>query len=349
MKGRVLLIAVLIIKYIGCSSISNNVRDTEERIHNCGSKAVKFLESAQMKDGAIRDPDNSIFNVWETVNATLAISLWSDITDLNAQKVIEKAIHFLTTSENPDGMVLHNKNHHGSFCLETSSEYVCLLIRVYSATEPAINEKLKFIKNQQLLSGCWKIVSPIIPSNLQKFPSVTGFALKALLKGGKMPKYYESAMKFLSNSQNKDGHWGMVWQFYNTPFYAMAPILWVFDKSEEEYPDILKKAQKYLIESQNDDGSWFYKPKDSSNAPSSELQTALALQSCFSCGLGPKSRVVKRGIHYLLEKQTLDGYWDGGYFPCLGKLIPKKEDIYATSQALIALHQYWILMEKISN
>jgi hypothetical protein len=307
------------------------------------SHAILYFEHIQKPSGAICDSKNSIFEVWETINAAFSIALWSQIIEYDADSVMGKALAFLKSVENPDGMVLHNSKHQNSYCLETSSEYVCLLTMIYPKSESTLIEKIEFIKSQQLSTGVWNIVSPIIPKNLQQFPSVTAFALKALQCYDEKQRDFNKAIEFLIHAQDSSGHWGTAWQYYGTPFYAMVPILSVLRFHRSKYKDVIDNAARYLIGTQNDDGGWCYKLTGFDNLPSAELQSALALQSYLYCSLDPSDEVIERALVWLLDRQIDDGHWHGGYFP--NQQIQKSEDIYATAQILIALDQYWILKE----
>ena len=46
----------------------------------------------------------------------------------------------------------------------------------------------------------------------------------------------------------------------------------------------------------------------------------------------------EKGIRWLIQNQTYYGYWDGGYFGITER--GRKEDIYATDMAILALQRY---------
>ena len=49
---------------------------------------------------------------------------------------------------------------------------------------------------------------------------------------------------------------------------------------------------------------------------------------------------IKKAIDFLLKSQKKDGSWEGGYFPIPNNRYTKKEYVFATSLALIALNKY---------
>ncbi len=305
-------------------------------------KATLFLKKNQNLNGAICEKKYKEFDVWETINAVIALSLWKDKINYDIDSVIKNALNFLKSSENQNGMVSHNSKDRATYCLETSSEYIRLLTMLNKKLDAVTGKKLSFLKKQQLPSGRWKIVSPVIPAKLQEFPSVTAFALRAFLYANQKSKYGSQSLRFLSSSQRTQGDWGVEWEYYGTPFYAMEPVLYVLsvNNKRHKFDRTIQKAKNYLITHQNSNGYWFYKLKGFNNLPSAELQTALALQCCFHCGFKSNDKIILKGINWLLRKQRRNGCWFGGYFPHPNSRTQKREDIYATSQVLIMLYRH---------
>lgn len=308
------------------------------------SKAVDYLLKQQKQSGAVYI-DSGLFNVWETINAVLAVLSWEEVLQKDFDYFTKKALKFLKTSENNDGMVLHRKEHNGSYCLETSSEYIRLLtlLKIKTVSEEIIKKKSIYLKKQQIADGTWKMMSSEIREDLQKFPSVIAFAFRALSESGDNCVYEKEALLFIKNTQNKDGHWGIDWRFYGTPFYAMEPVLDVMQKNNKAgyFNNNIKKAKKFILKSQRSDGSWFFKLDGFKNFPSAELQTALALSSLLHCNLEVTDIHIQKGIDWLLMKQREDGSWRGGYFPVPGFMVRKVEDIYATSQILMLFYRVY--------
>jgi squalene cyclase len=166
---------------------------------------------------------------------------------------------------------------------------------------------------------------------------VTAFALRALRLGNVEPKQPRRALEFLVDSQTEEGHWGQEWAYYGTPFYAMAPILDVLSHYDR-YGDVIERSRRYIVRSQLEDGRWYAELPDFPRSTSAELQTALALQCCFDAELDRDDETVRKGTRWLMGEQNPDGSWHGGFFP--NRRHEKSEDIYATSQTLVALARY---------
>jgi len=348
-KSTYLLILCLLVFCLipsGCSNYPENDTIDEDLIYQSAQRAVDYLKRLQHDNGQIILDSYIIFNVWETIQAVRAISLWQNRTDLKQDPVIQSALTFLKNSETSSGMVLHNNLQQNSYCIETSSEYIQLLafLEARNATEQhgAAREKALYMKSKQLPSGAWRIESPEIPEHLQQFPSVTGFALEALASTNTVPLDLDAALQYLRESQNEEGHWGFVWQYYGTPYYAMVPILKSihYHNTDNFFNDIINKAKIFLLASQNEDGSFSYKSKKNEIGPSLELETILGLRSLLSCNVGCDDIYIKSGINWLLRNQEGDGSWNGGTFPLPHQQNKKKEDIFCTSQVLIFLYEY---------
>ena len=343
-------------------SISNAEKLEEKAVLEAVAKGLDYFKEIQLTDGAISENEYRKFDIWETINALKAIALWKSVVNIDDSAMIRKAFEFLSKHEKPNGMVLQKSFRTDSFCLETSAEYIWILLDYYPEKEKTIKEKLNYLKSLQTSDGYWNIQLSEIPESLQNSPSVTSYALNALNKGNMTADNMDAALGFLAESQQESGHWGAAWQAYGTPFYYMARVLSVVNR-ENSFPDrdrIISKAKEYLLKTQKNDGSWNvdyirefflkvrgtegnrnYRIEKDMNKVSPELQTALALQCCFYCGLKTDSSVVSKAVDWLLLRQGKDGSWDGGNFPVPLPHTRKSEDIYATSQVLTTLYLYY--------
>ncbi len=336
----IVLAALLII-----SRNTGSGRVENELIHQAAQRGMRYLSSLQQKNGQIIIGHHKIYNVWETMEAARAISLWRPNSNLKNDSAIQSALAFLRTAETSVGMVLHHSEHQGSFCVETSAEYVRLLafLEKRNAVEPgAAERKARYLKSRQLLSGEWRIESAAIPIHLQTVPSVTGFALGAMAATDMLPRDLKAALQYLRASQKKEGHWGGAWQYYGTPLYVMEPVLSALRHHNVDgaYDDVIEKARGFLFKSQTQDGRFDDGMGKEGNWPSAELQTALGLRSLLGSGVHANHSSIRKGIEWLLTKQSENGSWNGGTFPFPNPRHKKKEDIFCTSQTLLLMHEY---------
>jgi hypothetical protein len=287
-------------------------------------RGLAHLASLQRSSGAIVAHDDTLFDVWETLAACGALlELGGD----SLRAVVDRGLGHVATAERAGGRVLHTSEPGEGWCLETTAEYARLLAATGS---PRASVLLESLRDEQLPFGCWAIRSPAIPADLQLFPSVTAFALLALRSGRVRPADLAGARLFLRTTQIPGGHWGAPWQYYGTPYYAMAPILEAL-RDDPDADGVRQRARAFLEASQRPDGSWF-----TSGGPSPELQTALGTIAALAAGVAD-GRVQRAGA-FLRRSQRSTGDWNGGTFPLpmsAGRV--QREDVYATAQALRAL------------
>ena len=101
---------------------------------------------------------------------------------------------------------------------------------------------------------------------------------------------------------------------------------------------VVRRAVRFTRDHQNADGSW----GDAGEplTPSRELWTALALLTLEAAGDSASRPAIGRGIAYLLSRQQPDGRWVGGHFKSVVVAdSEKKEDVYVTSLAVVALSE----------
>jgi len=310
-----------------------------ELIRHSAQRGATWLLGLQQNDGAFIEDDDRTFDVWETINSLLALVEWQDsLTPATVDSAITPALAFLYDSENPDGMVLQNHVSGGDYCTETSSEYIRLLVTLAQAgyLDPAIPEaKAEYLLQQQTAEGIWDIHSAAVSPDNSKYPSVTGFAVRALLAAGKPPAQLDSISAFLCNGINSAGNWGALWEYYNTAFYATEPVASAFANISGGL-GCKDSLYHFVVETQQTDGSLDDNPAPiSTNEISLELKTALGASSLFSLAGEVEIEKIKRSIVWLVGQQQPDGHWNGGYFPHPNPAVHKSENIYATARILL--------------
>lgn len=136
--------------------------------------------------------------------------------------------------------------------------------------------------------------------------------------------------------QGRNGGWGRTPLAYDSSFYPLFPVLQALALSKQDMSDQYRKAVQFIINKQNIDGSFAKESRH--DLPSRELRTALALNALLVAPVDLDRRSIDKGIDWLLKKQRADGSWNGRFYP--GLKNEKKEDIFATAMALLALHNY---------
>lgn len=311
-------------------------------IEEQAADGLRYFARRQHDNGAVYEGASPAFEIWETINSVIATKLWSARITVGTSMSIQHALEFLSQSEAPNGLVLHGRYLKGAHCVETSSEYLHMLHLVAGADDDRLREKLDTLLGLQSNNGAWPIGNPEVRPSLQRFPSVTGFALGVLADAGKPVPRESAALTYLVKTQNDAGHWGEAWEYYGTPYYALAPILQALQRGADRADCIraVESAREYLLRSQEADGHWSYASSEAMLFTSPEFQTALALRSCQAVGIRRSDPAYQRGLAWLLSRQRRDGGWNGGFFPHPDPHVRKPADVTATAYALMALHAH---------
>jgi hypothetical protein len=308
------------------------------------SRACRWLASQQQPSGAIvlagkvLNPD-----VWETANALIAL-MRCDATTYRA--AIARGFEFLDANWIDTGglpeSVARRLSPHKSHCVETTGT----ALRAYvAAGKREQAEKLRdFLLSVQEADGGWKIGYPeartAFPNGdvLEVFPSVTGFALAGVAAVPGDRSKVDRGLAWLAARQRPEGDWGAFPDYFWTPYYATSEVAAAFAGWGRRDDPVVERLVRFTRQHQNADGSWG--DAGEPRTPSRELWTALALLTLQAAGDKAPSDVVDRGISYLLEHQQADGRWIGGYFKSTVVAdADKKEDVYATSRAVLVLSQ----------
>jgi len=306
------------------------------------SRACQWLVAQQRQDGSIslRSPRLNP-NVWETANALIALLQCGSTVD---RAVINKGFAFLDANWTEEGGLPESSGRrlsHLGYCVETTSTG----IRAYAAAgKRAQAEKLReFLFSVQEPDGGWKIGYPeakTFPNGevLEVYPSVTGFALAGAAVIPAQRPNVDRGLAWLAARQKATGDWGAFWDYFGIPYYATAQIVSAFVAWGRPDDPVVERALHFTREHQNPDGSWGDALEPFT--PSRELWTALALLTLQAVGGQSEPEAIRRGIVYLLKHQQPDGRWIGGFFK--SEIVidtEKKEDVYTTSLAIVALTQ----------
>ena len=304
-----------------------------ERMSKAIRRGQDFLAGTQREDGALCDSADALFDIWETV---LAADALIDVPADTSVTVVADALEFLQAHEDSAGMVCHNVKCHRSHCLETTAEYFLLMCRI--GQKGKVAARMDTVVRLQLPTGEWDIGSPDVRER-PTFPSVTAFVLAMLKATGKEPRDAQSAHAWLRDQQTAEGHWGVAWEYYQCPAYALWPVMRALGISVGD-EKARKNAVAYIRSSQREDGSWLHESPGRKRLPSAELQTALMLSALAEAGISMEDEACQRGMDYLLEHQRPDGSWDGGQFPAEQRRRPKSEHMIATARAVAVMRHF---------
>lgn len=292
-------------------------------------KALAFLKSAQDSTGEFRDSLNPLFNVWETIIVTDALLETLPETD----PVIVKALDWLKSNENKQGLICHNSACKTGYCIETSALYLRLPVRRNDNPDPFAT-----IAQMQQENGSWKIGNPDVGDRVD-YASVTGFVMNLFRKETSLPEGYDrqAAQKYLLSQQQPDGSFGKTWEYYNAYGYALWQCLFQLDGYPETF-EYYDKALNFITTRQLADGSW-NDPDQPVNHISAELQTLFMLHALHEAG-ETDNNAFKKGLDYIRTRQLTDGSWDGGLFPIPKEQYKKREYLVATALAYKLLARY---------
>jgi squalene-hopene/tetraprenyl-beta-curcumene cyclase len=186
-------------------------------------------------------------------------------------------------------------------------------------------------------------------------PDITGRALELLgcinypLSG----RIIKKALKFLKNTQEKDGLWWGRWGV-NYIYGTWSVLVGLHSIGEDMTKPYIRKAVEGLRQYRNPDGGWGESCESYADmhlrmrGKSTASQTAWAIMALIAAGEGA-SREAVEGIRFLLDRQLPDGTWDEEEFTATG--FPKhfmiKYHNYRNCFPLMALGKFlWQPKEK---
>ncbi|RLF18073.1 MAG: hypothetical protein DRN06_02400, partial [Thermoprotei archaeon] len=291
-----------------------------ERVKAAIEGGVKWLEGVQRRDGSW----GRFWEVWNTANAAFALA----VVGVESE-ALEKAINFLLESQLESGGFFYEnfpasradiRERADLYCIETAAVALMALYEYEGRITPEIQRGLHFLVERQRACGGWELPflgePEVVDPKLNYFPSVTGYALRALLIGDPPESVLERGLEFLERTQRRDGSWGRSRCYYNTEAYAIRNVVSVAAALERRaLPEGLRRrarrlserALSYALRHQNADGSW-----SAISIATKELATALYLQSLLAAGVGGSA--VFKAVDWLLKRQQKGGFWSGGYY-----------------------------------
>lgn len=293
-------------------------------------KGVKFLESIQRDDGAIADTSNSLFEIWETIEATHAlVDYYGDTNRLS----IQSGLHYLRQWINADGLICHNSTCSKGYCIETSAAYFLLLKKI--GLEKKCKKGIAKIIELQLVQGYWEIGNPDV-REATNFPSVTAFALSVLQFQDSLKARLNKGFRFLELTQSRSGHWSNSWEYYGCNAYAIWATSLAYQSHPKIFPSaVKKKTLRYIKQTQSPGHLWEFDSAGKEGHPiSAELQTGLIALALINYGESSTSKYITAWKDELVKRQISNGAWSGGYFPIPKVSYRKAEYVFATSKVI---------------
>ena len=293
-------------------------------------RARDWLVRQQRDDGAIADQANPLFETWETVIAARALAL---STAPGHRAATTRAMAFLERNANAQGLVCHNRRCREATCIETSAEYLQLLIDVGKHRRArALWSAL--IASQQP-DGRFVVGNPDVRERLD-FASVTAFVLAVAVRLELQDASVKRARAWLLSQQGARGDFGSAWEYYGSAAYALWPVSRSLHARQSA---AMRSAQQRWIgfasDSQMRDGSW--QLAQGERHISVALDTAMMLLALRN--VQGAATVIAGAREALLAMQHADGHFDGGFFPIPSASYEKREDVFATAIAVLALQQ----------
>ncbi len=158
------------------------------------------------------------------------------------------------------------------------------------------------------------------------------------------------ALAFLRRTQEPDGSWYGRWGV-NYIYGTWQVLRGLHAIGEDTRQDWIVRARDWLDSCQNEDGGWgetcasYDDSRLKGKGPSTASQTAWALMGLLAAlhpGEHAARKSIRRGVAWLLEKQSADGSWPerettGTGFP---RVFYLKYDLYRNTWPLIALADY---------
>ncbi len=198
------------------------------------------------------------------------------------------------------------------------------------AQEAAIDRGLAWMLGMQNRDGGWGSFDrdndkqwltevPFADHNAMIDPSTADITGRVLESLSHFPGYGTShpvvqrALAFLRRDQTGDGAWYGRWGV-NYIYGTWQVLRGVAAIGEDLQAPYVRRGARWLLEHQNGDGGWgesiasYDEPSRRGKGESTPSQTAWAIMGLLAAGEG-ESPAVRRGVRWLVDRQTGDGTW----------------------------------------
>lgn len=295
----------------------------------------EWMQKLRTHDGGCREAIN--LNVWDTALSVISL----DFVDSGKYKTyMRRAAEWFVKNQNKDGGFCFSDLPDGSLLSDADDTALATLAMFkgdIGKEHNAIRRSLKWLKAHQSEDGGWGTYIP--GSGDVSCVSITSHVIDLCLAMDELPKEMGKAIEWLKNSISDSGYWGDLWLARNT--YGTALAIAALIKSGQYICPEIGRGVKWLEQVQNSDGGWGEDMMGNRIASTVE-QTAWSTYALLLHNKNSPS--AKRGLEYLISKQTPDGSWPSSCVGIYWEIIGGYTDpIYSPVFALMALKQATIL------
>jgi squalene-hopene/tetraprenyl-beta-curcumene cyclase len=174
---------------------------------------------------------------------------------------------------------------------------------------------------------------------------VTAHVLEALslLGHDRSDPAIRRALDFIASEQEPDGSWFGRWGVNHV--YGTGSVLPALRAVGEDMDSVrVRRAADWIVAVQQEDGGWgedcasYVDPQMRGRGVCTASQTAWALLGLLAVGSPDDDHAIRRGLHWLLNRQRDDGTWDepqytGTGFPGYG--VGERRDLAKGGQTLV--------------
>lgn len=283
--------------------------------------SLTWLLAQQRPDGSFGIGDDRVFEVWESLIVLASLERAG-----RARDAVDHGWAFVRRHIRGDGVVYHHRNTGTALaCTETTAQ-----LHATARAEDAIprDAACTLVTSSTAPGGEVRVNTErsIIPEELQRYPSVTGFAL---LLAARCPDYraiYGRALVEHARALLRDpSEITLAWQYFGTDHYALFHLARGLDAVDALDDETAAAYARHLASRQRSDGA-IPSPASADTSTSLELHTALAASALAVRSSPPVDWVLARALAWLCTRQRGNGSLDGGIFRGT-----KREDLYVTA------------------
>lgn len=276
---------------------------------------LRWLRVAQNADGGwgymIDEPTDlkaSSFIEW---------SYFAKYCSIKCPGVVRKQARLFQRVQNLDGG--WSKGILDPSCVNVTCSVVSILVNLDVDRKAGVIQRASsWLKERQLSDGGWgeaedcenRKQSKVYTTPGLSTPWITALAISALINAGenRFSDTITKAIDYLLKRQNKDGGWSIISGERSESDGTAFSISSLRAAGFSGESTMIQKAVKFLVELQNKDGGWGWFGIES-REPSDVKSTERKIHALLDAGVDKGSRVVMKGVEFLLSQRNMDGGW----------------------------------------